>query len=648
MIVTLARVFAGGVYKMKFFDVDGDDIYEYLQYMPATFGMMNGDEDMTFSEDMVENAPLYETAKGDISDLDLNFLPTIYYNGANTRGASFFDGDFVIAYLNPQANIIDVHAVITPYSGYVSSVRPENGTFKMDSKTFSVAYTYRTVENLNGGCSCIPAKDSYSYHTTADVHYFEALTAKDGTSIGEEFDVYAYYCAGRNNVLYYKHTGGKRLGYVSDKLIIPLRDEDNHFDDNYWTESKFDGKLGERVHFTKAWVNGKETFVTINPYEMYPKLDYVDGRYSMSKVSSVDSNASAYLEKIATYEIDADGKYVIKPLLHAFDDEGTYLGISRDASTLKEDDNTEQYGNDLDFNYSGKIEKVTSTRFKLVDENDETLLGDLDAGITVDAFVLTKNSVIIIKNTDTKNTDTLSDDEVEYLFYDSATFGGETEEGVLLTNIQYILKGDPDSSNRAELLVLYAEANDFEFAEKKVKDGYRIVSSFTPGVDAEGDYRNFYTLLNPFTGAVDEDVPGNEAYARAEFLDDVYETGDIVEVKANMVDETNEDLGSIDTSDIESGLVWITEYDEADDFIAVVPVVATKDAESITELNDIVETYEYDGTETNFNGEAFITADGSTSLFYEITSDTTITVLTSAKAGEKAILDGTYALVISP
>ena len=643
MFLAMPRVFAYGVYKMKFFDVDGDNVYEYLHYMPATFGMMDGDEDREFSEDMEGNAPLYERATGDVSEMDLDFVPTIYYNGATTKGASFFDGDFVIAYLNPAAGIIDVHAVVTPYKGYVSYVRKPNGYFKMDGKQFNIAYCYRTVENLNTGNPNGPKPNSFSYHSTADVESFAALTKAD--AIGEEFNIYAYNIAGRNNVLYYKHTGGKRLAFSADKLIIPLYDEENLSGGDYWTESKFDGKLGERSHYTKVLLGGKETFVPLATDEMYPKLQYNDGRYNMSTPSVIDPDVFAYLEKISTYEIGADGRYVIKPFLHAYDEDGDYIGVTRDATVLTEKENTQQFGNDLGDNYAGKIKKVTSTRFRLVDETGETLLGDVaNGGTTVEYFTMTKNSVIIIKNVDTRNTVDPDDDVVEYLQFDVNNFGGETDEDVLLYNIQYVIKGDAGSSKRADLLVLYAEARDFEFAEKKVKDGYRIVSSYTPGTDEEGDYRNYYTLLNPFTGAFEEDVPGNDAVARADSLEDVFETGEIVEIKDNAVDESNEYLGKLDTADEETGLVWITEYDANDDYICVVPVAATAEACCVTGLNSIVETFEYAGEPLNYDGEAFITADGSTTLYYEITSDTVITVLTSDKAGREAFLEGKYAL----
>lgn len=641
MYLSLIRVFSRGAYKMKFYDVDGDDVYEYLHYMPGTFGKMDADEDMTFSEDMEGNVPVLVDAKGDVSDMDLKKIPTIYYNDASLRGESFFDGDFVIAYLNPEANLIDVQTVVTPFKGYVSYIRRNSGIVKMNGKNFSTAYTYRTVENLYTGNSSTPKPNRFDYHTTSCVSDFANLTTAD--AIGEEFELYAYSAFGQNNILFYKHTGGKRLGFSADKLIIPLRDEDALSGGKYWTESHFDSSIDGRAHFTKVWLNGEERFVSLNIDEMYPRLEYADGSYSMSTPSKEDDTVSAYLEKIATYEVGSDGRYIIKPFMHAYDEDGDYIGVNRDAETLLESDNTEQYGNDLGYNYAGKIKKVTSTRFKLLDESGESLLGDVENGPTINYFVLTKSSVIIIKNIDTRDTADTSDDEVEYLVYDIDSFGGETDDDVLLTNIQYVLKGDPDSSSRADLLVLYAEAEDFEFAEKKNKDGYRIVSSFTPGVDSEGDYRNYYTLLNPFTGSVEEDVPGNKSRAKADSLADVYETGDIVELKSGKVDESNDDLGRFDTS-VTDGLVWITEYDATDDYIAVVPVEATEEACCLEKFNSIVEGYTYDDEHLNYDGEEFILADGATTLYYEINDETTITVLKSEKTGAKAITDGTYSL----
>lgn len=642
--VTLARVLCMGVYKLKFYDVDGDDIYEYLHYMPATFGKMVDDEDMVFADVMDKgNSSLRETATGNVTSRDIEKVPTIYYRDAILKGESFFDGDFVIAYINPAANIIDVQAVITPYRGYISSRRPENGVFTVDGKKFSIAYSYRVVENLYGGSNTEKTPLSLGYHGSADVsNYFSKLTEID--SIGEEFEFYVYNCelykryTRENHVLYYKHVGGKAMDFASDNLIIAVEDEENKSNGDFWTESRFNGDLGERLHYTKVWLGGEETFVPLNTEDVYPEYDYLDGRFKISVDDPKNPNVKAYLDKIATYEVDSDGRYIIKPFLHSYNAHGDYIGVNRDATTLVKDDNFEQFGNDFGYDIGGVIKKFSSTRYQLLDESGYSLLGDVDNGPVIDYFVLTKNSMIIIKNTDT------SDGTHEYLTYDMSDFGGSTKDGVVLTNIQYVLKGDPDSTTRAELLVLYAEADNFEFAEKQSKDGYRIVSSYTVGVDAEGDYRNYYTLLNPFTGSVETDVPGNEAASRASALKDVYAVGSVVEVKGNEVDEDNDNLGKIDTSDDENGLVWITEYDSAENYIAVVPTAAVSSACCLDTLTDAVETYTYSSEDKNFDGKPFIVADGSDMLYYEIDEETTITVLTSDKPGDKAIKSGEYSL----
>ncbi len=640
MYKTLIRVFSRGAYNMKFYDVDGDGVYEYLHYMPAIFGQMDSDEDFVFMDDMPEDAPVYEDKK-DAGELDLKTMPKIYYNEATVLGESFFDGDFVIAYINPEANIIDVFDVVTPYNGYVASVKQPSGSFKMDGTTFTTAYSYRVVENLESDGR---SKDfAFGYHSSSDINYFATLTS--ASAIGEEFDVYAYKMFGYSNVLYYEHKGDSKLGYSKDEIIIPVYDEENVSGGNVLLETKFDGKLGTRVTYAKVYLNGKETFVPLDIDEMYPELEYVDGGYT---ISVMDGDTYAYLDKLCTFSVDKSGLYTIQPLMHAYDDDGDYIGVNRDSSTLVEKDNSEQFGNDFGYERTGKVVKVSGTRYQLVTPSGTSLLGDPysteDDAATVTYFTMNSNTKIIIKNIVTGD----DEDEVEYLEFDASTFG-ETSDDTLLTNIQYVLKGDPDSKIRAQLLILYAEAEDFEFAAKEIKNGYRIVASATPGTDEEGDYRNFYTVLDPFTGTIVEDVPGNEAKSKSSSLSAPCETGTVVEIKGGYVDEDDDFLGDLDTSDNESGLVWITEYDADDSLITVVPTSVTEELCCQVEFNELVETWTYVGTQYNFDGERFIVPLDEDDnpvygkpLSYEITSDTVVSVLSYDEPGTKTVKFGEF------
>ena len=655
MMTNLLRVFSRGVYKLKFFDVDGDGIYEYAHYMPATYGFMDGDDGKYFSTAMDENKPVQKAQKG--TELDLSFVPTIYYNDANVSGMKFEDGDMVLAYLNPAANIVEVLNVIKPYTGYISQVRTEHGMVKIDSTTFQSAYVYRIVEEFDDDSSLYEqyhlisnsSHDFFTLPSFSSAHTFPALISQN--SVGEAFDIYSLKINGWSPViLWYDHLDDASISFGLDELAIPVSDEDNKAET--YTKSKFDAKKGDSVQYVRAYFNGTVSWIAIDEEEMYPELDagYEDGVYNLSAVTGQDGYM-AYVDKLCKVKTNSDGTYTLVPLLHALDEDGEYVGVNRDSTTLVEEDNNQQYGNDLDMEIEGYIKKIAGSRYELVDEAGDTLLGDpFDAnGETVNYFNMTASTRIIIKNTISGG-----EGEVEFLEYDATSFGGTSETP--LTNIQYILRGDPNSNTKADLVLLYAEAEDFEFEVKGIKNGWRVVSESEVAADSEGDYRNYYKLFNPYTGAVEEKIPGNEYEDKATNLPEALEPGTVIGIKNAMVKEDGDSLGVIDTSEA-AGLVYITEYDEADSYIGFVPVEAIVNAiddgtiASGDDLENFVEDYRYYGDECSFDGEEFmLTVDSygdaiyETPLYYEITDETVISVLTSKDAGAKAFEQGEFKL----
>ena len=388
----------------------------------------------------------------------------------------------------------------------------------------------------------------------------------------------------------------------------------------------------------------------IDEEEMYPELDegYTDGVYNLSRITGQDGYM-AYVDKLCKVKVDSKGRYTLIPLLHAEDEDGEYVGVNRDSATLVEEDNSKQYGNDLDMEVEGYIKKIAGSRYQLVDVNGETLLGDPFAGETVKYFTMTAATRIVIKNTISGG-----EEEVEFLEFDATTFKGTS--ATPLYNIQYILKGDPDSASKADLVLLYAEATDFEFEVKGIKNGWRIVSASAVAKDDNGDYRNFYTLFNPYTGEIEENVPGKNYDKKATQLSAAVENGSIVEIKNSYVYEDADILGTIDTS-VSTGLVYLTEYDEEEGYIGFVPVEAIENAIADGEidckdsLNTFVETFRYLGDEVNFDGEEFkMNVDSygdpiyNNYLYYAITEDTVISVLTNKKAGIEAVEDGEFKL----
>ena len=655
LLKNLLRVYSSGVYKLKIFDIDGDGIYEYIHYMPATYGFMDGDDSKYFSTAMEKNAPVREENKG--SDLDVAFKPTIYYNDANLTGKTFSEGDFAIAYLNPEANIIDVMAIVKPYNGYISRTIKTTSPHRLlvDSVWFSPYYSYKVVEdfcddeNSNDYKTYTGDEQFYRRHQYGSKDIFSALVSND--AIGEVFDIYAYKNFGYNNVLWYDHLDENAIAFGLDELAIPVSDEENPAET--FTKSEFNPELSDTVYYAKVYYNGKVSYVPVDVEEMYPELDdgFEGGEYNLSAITG-QNGYRAYVDKICKVKVNSNGQYTLIPLLHAEDDEGAYIGVNRDSNTLVEEDNNKQFGMDLDYEVEGLIKKIAGARYELVDAaTGETLLGDPYSadGVTIKYFNMTSSTRIVIKNT-------LSNDDadVEYLEFDASSFTGSISEESPLSNIQYILKGDPDSASRADLVLLYAEATDFAFEVKGMKNGWRVVVDSDIDLDKEEKYRNFYTLFNPYTGEIEENVPGDEAEEKAKKLGAAVEIGTVVELKNSMVDEDADADMVIDTSS-SAGLVYLTEYDEADGYMGFVPVEAIEAAiEDGTiccgdELENFVADFRYYGDEASFDGEEFkltVNADDEavygTPLYYQITDKTVVTVLTSEKTGAEAITKGEF------
>lgn len=685
------RIYSRGVYTLKFFDINYDGIYDYTQYMPATYGFMDGTSRKNFSTDMKGNAPIREENKG--SDIDVPFIPTIYYNGANVSGASFEDGDFVVAYLNPEANIINVVSVVKPYNGYVGSVRYSSGLVKVDGQNFQTACAYRLVEDFWDGSNETywnyngKVYTYYDYYHEPSLFYlkkdtwratnFPRLIDKENTAVGEIFDFYVYKLPGAyNQILWYDHLEDATMSFEMDELAIPVGYKKNTGET--YTEFEFDDKLGEKVHYANLYYNGKIGYLPLDTDDMYPGLGegYKKGKYNLSLIEGYEKDNGlvginrAYVDKICKVKIDQNNHFTLVPILHAEDDEEVYSGVNRDSTVLTEEGNNRLYGNDLSYEREGVVKKVAGSRYALLDTYDRTsLLGDVfgnGGDQKIKYFEMTGATRIIIKNiTKRSEEDNNIIEEFEYLEFNSSNFKSSTSEDSPLTNIQYVLKADPESKSKANLVILYAEADNFEFEVKTAEQSWRIVTDSYVHKDDEKKFRNYYRLFNPYTGTIEEEVAGDEHEDRATAVEEAVDNGTVIKLKNNKVDEDGKPVGMIDTADSSTGLVYITEYDDTFEYMGVVPVEAideamAEDNSSICcgeEFKAAAGDFVYEGVEKNFvydkNGrpDKFVTVVDANErpvygnqLFYQITDDTIFTVINSRVAGNKSISTADFKL----
>ncbi len=574
------QVTTGGFYKFDIYDVDGDGLYDYVRYRPYTFGKMDGDEGYTFTDidEYYDNAPMY-VANDDAHTYAIKNIPMIYYNGANLSGKKFNDGDFAIVYLNPEANELDVFDVLQKAQGPVSSNSKSTMTVKINGTSYRTGYQYLTVKSYRGAASGDIDKDTgenggYSLRSSsANGNYMTHLHSTE--SLGNEYLVYTYN-KNYNNIYFYEPIDGGNAVYDSENIMIPLGAEDNN---GGYIEGEFDVDTGITTFLLRAWINGAIKYVPVSIEDMYPTPTRYGTTYNFGVTAQEEYQADAvyaYLGKICTYTVDKNGVYTITSLLHSRDEDGEYNGINKDSTVLAEDKSTEMFGEDIDYFDEARMIKVAGNRYQLVDAAGYTLLG-IDDVQYIDYLVLQDYSKIIIRNRKTSVDDTEdAKEKYEYLEFDIDSFAGSTDAATTLTNVQYILKADPDSRTRANLVFMYAEAEDFEFQSKTVENEWRILTTCTPGLDEEEYYRNYYDVINPLTGEKTSNVPGSKAYSKANSVNTPFATvsGQIVEMTAD--GKVNEEKTSYDVIDIETNknFAFITYVAEKDNTIEILPVNA--------------------------------------------------------------------------
>lgn len=567
LVEVFSQVYYGGLYEADLYDVDGDGIYDYIDYKPYSFFQVDSDEDYDFSDSDFEGE-----------------IPYIYTNEANVIGADFVDEDYVIGYYDDLTDTVAIAEVIKPTVASVSKIKSNTGSIVLsDGTPVNVGSAWKLVENY------APADVVYEDEFTAKV-----LTAANDSGLlaadmldEDEAEFYIY-----NGVVLHYEGIDSNLKFT-ENLIIPLSVNENT------PEKQFNSETGERVWYIYAWVDGACKYIPVETEDVLPEV-IEDGALT-----------EEYEMQLCTYSIDADGIYTIKSLGYDTDDDDDtdYKGLSWELADLETDDEDVQV---IVADAGVTLTKKAGTRFEFTDSS--TFDGDVVLKSYTKILVLTKND----------------DDEYEMTEYDATSFKASAETA--FDTVTYILANNPDSKVKEDLVVLFATVEgEFDLEAKKDKNGQRIVSLSTPGVDENGYFRTYYELFNPLTGEKELDVAGNK-YGKTSSALDALPTGTIVELKGGMVDEKGyvsdeEDddyLGVLDTSD-DASLVWITEYDAADDFIAVVPATVGADACCKEAFADEIEESEE-------------------VKFYDVTKNTAVTVLKYSDAGESTTKWGSMTL----
>ncbi len=598
----LNQVSSGGSYNVSIYDYDGDGRYEYIRYMPATMGKIDMDDKYKFSvkHKGLGNAPIVE--KNDVEGSEN--IPMIYANGATIdgkEGLTFRDGDFVSAYVNPDANYIYIFGVASAKKGritnfdtdneylYVGSTMYAGGRSRMSFTNFYVADGDKAGEGVHTG--------------------FFPFSASE--VLNREIAVYSFKSSGLDDIVYYEFPEGAASEYAGEDILIPL--ESN-------TTKVRNTETFENEHYLKVWVDGKEQYVLVDVEECFPApTENPDGTYNFAVTVDEEDGKTyeAYVNKLCTFTKDKKNVYTINSLLHAEDEEGEkdHIALIFDLEEVNgkvvpadfnDKDEVNQAATDLE-GEKVALKKISGTRYAIEDNYGYPLIGFDGEGYDEYFFEsanINEKTLVILRE---KGEDEKGREENTFKVLNGAEFTGETKDGTYLTNVQYVYENDGNSKTRVNLVLLYAEYNeeDDTFGGVTTEDSdWRIVKSSRVLKVDEKKYCYSYTLYNPVTGEVETGVKGEEEAASAAGLAVAAPIGAVVEMTS---------AGTID------------DEKKASDYIRL-------DAETNAYLARIIEVdltegaLELEAMESAYND--YFTEDEELYTYFELAEDVAVTVIT--------------------
>lgn len=476
LIKKLSLVYTNGIYKAKIIDINGDDIYDYILYMPYEAYKVDTDEDYTFANDGINDN-------------------IVYTNEAVVSGAEFRNEDYIIGYFNSDANYIDVFKVIKPISAEVKGYSTKNATITLtNGKTYKTDVAWKLLENFRNGENA-----------------YEEIDPVLNTSILTNDEFYAY-----NNIILNTDIKDDYVKYT-DNLVIPTNIKTPRVD--------FETKTGKDTTYIYAWVDGEAKYIPVATKDIYPAL------LNEEKV------ADEYAEQLCTYTI-RNGLYVITSLAYAEDEDGISESMETDTTLLNTED-------EVQIIITNPTDKVTMKKYA----GSRFVLSNLDTKVTLNDY-----TKIIVRIYDTKK------DEYEFVEYTANDFVNSVNGA--FDTVTYIVANDIERTDRDDLVVLYATVtDDFNFVAKVDKNGYRYIRSSEVKLDDEDEYRNFYEVLNPFTGKI-ETVIGLDSATKMSGVTKAVPENTFIKLVDGCIDEEKENI------DIKE--YWITEYDDIDGVISII------------------------------------------------------------------------------
>lgn len=258
LIEDLALVYTNGIYEATLYDVNGDDIFDYIFYMPYEAYFVSTDDDYAFEEDGIDDGIAY------VYDAIID--------------GKVKDEDYVVGYFNPALNYIKVLDVIKPIKGEISSYKNSKGTVVINGKTYDAISAYTLFANF--------AIDGINLYEENEFDIDTAILNND------EFYVY-------NNIILVNGDAKDTVEFDGE-LIIPTNIKAPIYDRKTDTYEVY------------AWVDGKLRWVNVETEDIYPAIisgESVSSKYANQLCSYVIRNDKYVITALAAAE-DEDGEYI--------------------------------------------------------------------------------------------------------------------------------------------------------------------------------------------------------------------------------------------------------------------------------------------------------------------------------------------------
>lgn len=317
---TFYNVYYDGLYEADLYDVDGDNIYDYIYYKPYTFFQVDADEDEYFDESEFEEGE--------------NGVPYIYTNEATVTGEDFANEDYVIGYFSEDLETVHVAAVVKPTVASVANFKTRDGSIILSNGDVIDAVSAWTLF-YDEDAEIVWDLDAKKDEIVAD----SALFNRDILD-GDELEFYIY--------------DGKLIAHdevetnvkFAENLIIPT-------DIKPVKAGPFDPATGNTSYYVYAYVDGKVKYVPVA----------VDEDIDNPIVNEDGEVDESYFNTLCTYT-ENDGFFTIVPLefdLYA-DGDVEEEALSQDVADLDDDKKDNQiFAAEL----GSTITKIAGSRFDI-------------------------------------------------------------------------------------------------------------------------------------------------------------------------------------------------------------------------------------------------------------------------------------------